>query len=191
VASGLLPWSALRESLETASGTLADNRWIRRTRMPLELLVSRVVLASGVRAVAGIVLVLGYALSRDLVQGPGALVLPVVAVAAQVVACFGLGLALSPLAVLYPDLRPGIGSALTLATFASPILYPESLVPPRLLGLLEWNPFTHFLRLYRAPLGVSGVGGAELGVVLLVPVALVLLGWALSRRLYWPARDRL
>ena len=108
-------------------------------------------------------------------------------------AAVALGLVLAPLTVLYPDLRPGLGSGLTLLTFASPILYPESLVPPRLLGLLEWNPFTHFLRLYRLPLEAAGggAGPADLLVVVLVPLGLVALGVGLGGRLYWPARDRL
>ncbi len=193
VASGLLPWSALRESLETASSTLADNRWIRRTRLPLELLVSRVVLASAARAGAAIILVLAYAISRGLIEGPAAVLLPVVGLVFQLLACYGAGLVLAPLTVLYPDLRPGVGSALTLLTFASPILYPESLVPPPLLALLEWNPFTHFLRLYRLPLGPPRADAnlVDLVIVDLVPLALVVLGAGLSLRLYWLVRARL
>ena len=53
---------------------------------------------------------------------------------------------------VHPDLRPGLASALTLATFASPIVYPETLPGGTLRALLEWNPFTHLLRLYRLPL---------------------------------------
>ena len=191
VASGLLPWSSLREALEASASALHDNRWIRRSRVPPALLVSRAVLASATRAAAGIVLVLGFAASRGLVSSPASLTLPVVALGLQLAVCHGLGLALAPLGVLYPDLRPALGSGLTLLTFASPILYPESALPSWIRGWLEWNPFTHLLRLYRAPLGVPGTAGLDLAVVGLVSAVLLGVGHWLSQRLHWAARDRL
>jgi len=193
VASGLLPWSSLREALESSALALQENRWIRRSRVPLELLVARAVLAAAVRGAAGLVLVVAFALARGLGPGPGDLVLPFLALALQVVACFGLGLILAPLAVLQPDLRPGLTSALTLLTFASPILYPESLLPAPLVALLEWNPFTHFLRFYRLPLAQPGTvaGLPELAVVLATALGLLGTGLLVKQRLYWPARDRL
>src|SRR6185503_13095622 len=47
-------------------------------------------------------------------------------------------------------------SSLTLLTFASPILYPETILGPAARSLLAWNPFTHLLRLYRIPLEGGG-----------------------------------
>jgi lipopolysaccharide transport system permease protein len=193
VASGLLPWSSLRESLEGAGRALTESRWIRRSRVPFELLVARGALSAAVRAAAGLALVWLYAVARDGALGPAVLLLPVLALGCQVAACFGLGLLLAPAAVRFPDLRPALTSGLTLLTFASPILYHERLIPLRLLGLLEWNPFTHFLRLYRLPLGgtQAGASGIDLAVVVATPLLLVGLGSLLGRRLYWAARDRL
>jgi lipopolysaccharide transport system permease protein len=191
IASGLLPWAALRESLETSASTLPDNRWIRRSRVPMELLVGRHVLVASARAAVALVLVLGV----SAVSGRGGIAsfaFPFLALALQVTACYGAGLAVAPLATLHPDLRPALSSALTLLTFASPILYPESLLGPRALALVEWNPFTHVLRLYRSPLtGLPTVGVGDVAWVAITSFALVALGAAVKHRLWWGARDRL
>ena len=192
VAAGLLPWSALRESLEQSAGCLSEHRWIRRSRVPLELLIARHTLATSVRSVVGVIVVLlGAAL---VVARPVALawIAPLLALVAQAVTTFGLGRALAPAAVLRPDLRPVLSSALTFLTFASPIVYPESLLPPWLMAIVALNPFTHMLRLYRLPLSAAPEGlWLSVAVTVVTPVLAVSLGAAARSRLWWPARDRL
>jgi ABC-type polysaccharide/polyol phosphate export permease len=193
IAAGLLPWSALREGLEGSAAVLPENRWIRRSRVPMELLVARHAVVSAARGAAGLVLVLAFVFARGPSPGVAGALLPLVALYLQTVSVYGLGLVLAPLATVYPDLRPGLASALTLLTFASPIVYPESLPGSALRALLEWNPFTHFLRLYRFPLGpgIAAFGPADLAVVFATPVVLLALGSLLKDRLFWAARDHL
>jgi len=191
VAAGLLPWSALREALDGSAAALVENRWIRRSRVPLELLVARAALASVARGALGVLLVLAWALWQGAAPGLAGWLLPPLALCLQVAACYGLGLALAPLAALHPDLRPGLTSSLTLLTFASPILIPESALPGAVLTAMEWNPFTHLLRLYRLPLAAGGVGFGDVSVALATPLALLAAGAALKQRWFWAARDRL
>lgn len=188
IASGLLPWGAVRESLEGATQALPANRWIRRSRVPMELLVARQALAASPRALVGLALVAVLGLTQG--AAPGALPLAVLALVLQTTACWGMGLVLAPLATLVPDLRPALVSLLTLLTFASPILYP----PSALVGLahwLEWNPFTHLLRLYRYPW--TGEGDLTRAIVVSAGTAAVVVGFGLllRRPLWWAARDRL
>lgn len=193
VASGLLPWGSLREGLEGASGTLLENRWIRRSRVPVELLVARLVLAAGVRAAAGVVLVVLFAALRGRPAPAAAWALPFLALALQLAAVFGLGLALAPLAALWRDLRPALASLLTLLTFASPILYPDAALPHGLRSAIEWNPFTHLLRLYRAPLepGEPVTLATALGVSAATAALAVLAGRRVLAGVAGEARDRL
>lgn len=193
IASGLLPWAAFREALEASAATLPDNRWIRRSRVPLELLVARHVLVAASRAVVGLALVILVAFVARGGVGLGTLPLVLLAIALQVAMCYGLGLALAPLGTLYPDLRPGLASALMLLTFASPILYPESALSPRALALVEWNPFTYLLRLYRLPLslGEGGFRGLDVAWCLAAAAVLVGVGVLLKDRYWWAARDAL
>ena len=192
IASGILPWSSLREGLESSASTLPDNRWIRRSRVPMELLVARQVLVSAVRGGSGLVLVLAVALAAGHAAGVTGVAWPFIGLVLQTAAVFGLALIVAPLATLHPDLRPALATGLTALTFASPIVYPESLVTGPLRAALEWNPFTHFLRLYRFPLHApAGGGAAEAMVAAATTAALLLVGWAMSQRLWWAARDRL
>lgn len=193
LAAGLLPWAALREALEGSAGALVENRWIRRSRVPMELLVARLAVAAAARGTVGVVLVVGFAIYRGELPGLTAVAAPPIALGLQTLASYGLGLAIAPLVALHPDLRPGLTSALTLLTFASPILIPENALPPSVLAAMLLNPFTHLLRLYRLPLAAEAgrFEAADVGVVLVATLALLALGVSARRRFFWAARDRL
>lgn len=191
IASGLFPWIWFRETIEGCSTVLIDNRWVRRSRVPTELLVARALLVSSLRALVGLMVVFGYAAFRGPAFSLGSWALPVIALALQGLASFGLGLAMAPLTTLFPDLRPTLVSLLTVLTFASPILYPEAMVQEPLATALLFNPFTHLLRLYRSPIEPLSSGSALVSVA--VGVATVLLslaaGAAAQSRLRFKARD--
>lgn len=193
IASGLFPWIAFREGLEGCASVLPDNRWIRRSPVPIELLVARVVMASLVRAMVGIVVVFAFAALTGLRPGPGTWIAPLVALALQAVATYGLGLLVAPTATLLPDLRPTLTWLLTLLTFASPILYPEAMATGALKAILTYNPFTYLLRLYRSPLLPAGEPHllVSAGVALGVAVAALVAGRFTQPRLWWKARDLL
>jgi ABC-type polysaccharide/polyol phosphate export permease len=155
--------------------------------------VARLVLAASVRALVGLLVVFGFAA----VSGSGASIdgwlSPFVALVLQAGGSFGLGLLMAPVGTLLPGSRPTVVSALTLLTFASPILYPESLVQAPLRAALLWNPFTHLLRLYRAPIEPLPWPALSLSIAVVtgaVAVSLAL-GLVARQRLWWRARDLL
>jgi ABC-2 type transport system permease protein/lipopolysaccharide transport system permease protein len=155
----------------------------------MDLLVARQVAASLPRMV--LALVVAYAALAFRPRPPGAaFLLPLVAMGLQLAASQGLGLALAPLAVLRPGARAVLASALTLLTFASPIVYPEEMLGSAALRAIEWNPFTSALRLYRAPLGSAPTLG-DVTFVAAFAAACLGAGAFVKGRLYWPARDRL
>jgi ABC-2 type transport system permease protein len=192
VAAGLLPWASLREGLENSAAVLGDNRWMRRSTIPMELLVARQVLAALPRSVFGLLLVLLLAWWSGAPGGPAWLV-PFVALPLQTAAVYGLGVTLAPLAVLRSSLRPLLASALTVLTFASPIVYPDALLSGALGELVRCNPFTSYLRLYRFPLAAPHglVTARDLAIAVACPVACLALSALTRERLFWPARDRL
>jgi ABC-2 type transport system permease protein len=159
----------------------------------MELLVARQVLVSAVRGGCGLLLVLAAALAVGQAAAGGmGVVWPVLGLVLQTAAVFGLGMIIAPLATLYPDLRPALATGLTALTFASPIVYPETLLSGPVRAALEWNPFTHFLRLYRLPLvGSPDAGARDLAIALATTVTLLAVGWSAKGRLWWAARDRL
>jgi ABC-type polysaccharide/polyol phosphate export permease len=193
IASGLFPWIAFREAIEGSASVLPDNRWIRRSRVPLELLVARVGLAASVRAIVGLLVVFAFAGFAGPTTTLASWTWPFLALALQLVTSFGLGLLVAPLSTLFPDLRPTLVSALTLLTFVSPILYPESIAHGAVRALVLCNPFTHFLRLYRSPVNPLALEDAVLSVTVALASALASLaaGHAARHRLWWSARDLL
>ena len=191
IASGLFPWLWFREAIEGSSTVLIDNRWVRRSKVPSELLVARVLLVSSLRALVGLMVVFGYAAIYGPSTSLGTWALPLVALLLQGLASFGLGLTMAPLTTLYPDLRPTLVSSLTLLTFASPVLYPEAFVQGPLANALLWNPFTHALRLYRSPIEPLLWSSAIFAVAVGVATALLFLatGAFVQARLRFKARD--
>jgi lipopolysaccharide transport system permease protein len=191
IASGLFPWISMRESLEGSASVLADNRWIRRSRIPAELLVARLVLASALRALVGLAVVIGFAVWSARRPGLVGWIAPVVALALQVVGTYGLGLLMAPVGTLVPDSRPTLASLLTLLTFASPIVYPETMATGLARTVVLANPFTHLLRLYRSPIEPLGwtatLGSAAMAAA--AAMAAVVIGYSARRRLWWQARD--
>jgi ABC-type polysaccharide/polyol phosphate export permease len=193
IASGLFPWASLREALEGSASVLADNRWVRRSRVPVELLVARLVLATLVRASISLIVVYGFAIVQRTRPSVLDCLGPFAAIALQALLAYGLGLCIAPLTTLLPDLRPTLVSLLTVLTFASPILYPESLAKGALAIVLQCNPFTHLLRLYRAP--AEPLTAEAWAISLAVAGGAALAAWGLGRavraRLWWSARDAL
>lgn len=69
-------------------------------------------------------------------------------------ACFalGIGLALSTLAVYFPDVAEMYQIILTAWMYLTPIIYPETVIPDKYQLILHLNPMYYLLKLWRLPL---------------------------------------
>lgn len=155
---GLLPWTFLSMSLSTSSTAYAANEsLVKKVYFPRSVLPAAAVLATLVTF-----LVEMGVLSTVLV-GAGNMVLPWLPVALAVVAlqaafALGLGLVVAALNARFRDVSHLLSIGLNVWMYATPILYPISLVPERasVLGiripaadLLRYNPMYHFVAAYR------------------------------------------
>ena len=77
------------------------------------------------------------------------MLLVVPALALQILLTFGLGCIAATLTAFLRDTVHAVGIVLTVGFYATPIVYPVSLLPARLLPLIEANPVTHLVDLYR------------------------------------------
>jgi lipopolysaccharide transport system permease protein len=147
--AGLLPWMAIQEGIGRSASVLVDNAaMVKKTVFPVETLVLSVVLA----AVVNELIALGiFAVYVGLVGHLSAAWLPLVvpALLLQIAMTFGLGCIAATLTAFLRDTVHAVGIALTVAFYATPIVYPASLVPERLRPILEANPLTHLVDLYR------------------------------------------
>ncbi len=92
-----------------------------------------------------------------------ALVVP--ALLLQILMTFGIGCIAATLTAFVRDTAHAVGIALTVVFYATPIVYPASLVPERLRWVLEANPVAHLVDLYRRAFTLHAL--PEAGSVLL------------------------
>jgi ABC-2 type transport system permease protein len=155
---GLLPWNYLSNGINGSMGALIGNsNLIKKVYFPREILVAANV-ASWVVAFAIEMLVLAAAL---LIAGN--MVIPwlaplLVIIAIQTVFVLGIGLMLSVLNVYFRDVQHLINIVLQLWFYATPIVYPITVVPEKatvagiqvpVRSLYGLNPMVRFVDAYR------------------------------------------
>lgn len=155
---GLLPWNFLANGMNGGMAALLDNaNLVKKVYFPREVLVAANV-ASWLVALLIELAVLAAALIVV-----GNLVLPwlpamAVLVAVQTVFVTGVALALSVLNVYFRDVQHLMGIVLQLWFYATPVVYPLSVVPQRadvagldipVRTLYDLNPMVRFVVAYR------------------------------------------
>ncbi len=147
--AGLLPWMAISEGIARSASCLIDNSaMVKKTVFPLETLVLSVVAAAVVNEVLAFFVYAIYVALLGHLQWPWILWI-VPALFFQVLLTFGLGCIAATLTAFLRDTVHAVGIVLTVGFYATPIVYPASLVPARLQPVIEANPIAHLVDLYR------------------------------------------
>ena len=171
--AGLLPWMAIQEGVQRGATAITDSaELVKKLSFPSEVLVVAVALAALLHeaiALGLFVVVLGFL--GEL--APASLGWLLVAIPLQLALTLGLGLLVASANVFFRDTVQVLGMLFNAWFYLTPIVYPKGWVPERFRPLIEWNPLTHLVDLYRQ--GLLGGAGVELwGVGLLVVVSIVL-----------------
>jgi lipopolysaccharide transport system permease protein len=117
----------------------------------------------------------GVTLTRQIIFLPFLLIL-------TVLLTFGIGLWMAALNVRYRDVRHALPFILQLWMFATPIIYPTSLIPPDWRRLINLNPLTGLIDAYRAVLLGRPIDWSPLLFTsILTLVVLVLAAWYFRR----------
>ena len=188
----LLPWNFLSSGISGGMGALVGNaNLIKKVYFPREVLVAANV-ASWVVAFAIELSVLAVAL---LIVGN--MVLPwliptLLLMALQTLFVLGMSLMLSVLVVSFRDVQHLFGIFLQFWFYATPVVYPLSIVPERatLFGysipvrtLYELNPLVRFVEVYRDLLyHLRAPSLATVGYLLAVTAITCVVGWVVFRR---------
>lgn len=148
--AGLLPWMAIHEGISRSSSALTDNAvMVKKAVFPLDTLVLSVVFAAVVNQLVAFLVFGAYvALLGHL--SPAWLLLALPALALQVLLTYGIGCFAATITAFVRDAGQAIGILLTVVFFATPIVYPASLVPARYRPILEANPIAHLVSWYRS-----------------------------------------
>ena len=147
--AGLLPWMAIQEGISRSSSALPDNAvMVKKAVFPIETLVLSAVVAAVVNQLVAFLVFAVYLLFIGHLSVWALLALP--ALVLQVLLTYGLGCLAATVTVFVRDAAHAIGILLTVVFFATPIVYPASLVPDRFRPILEANPVAHLVAWYRA-----------------------------------------
>jgi lipopolysaccharide transport system permease protein len=150
--AGVLAWTYFAAVVTSASQSVLGNAsLITKVYFPRIVIPASAATGALVDLALGFVVLVGAMAFYGIVPSASAvLIVPLVALA--IVLALGVGIALSALTVLYRDVRHVVPFALQLWMFATPIVYPLSLIPPgwRWIGVL--NPMAGVVEGVRASL---------------------------------------
>ncbi|MBA3496237.1 MAG: ABC transporter permease [Gemmatimonadales bacterium] len=164
--TALVPWTYFVTAVTGASNSLVANRsLVTKVYFPRLVIPAAPVLAAlldlGVSFVALLVLIFSYGIVPN---QAAALLLPL-SVLMTVITAAGVGCWLAALNIQYRDVKYVVPFLLQLWLFASPVVYPLSLIPPPYRLAYAVNPIVGVIAGFRsALLGAGGPTTAEFAV---------------------------
>lgn len=156
VYAGLLPWMYFAASLQNATNTIVENQrvitkvYFPRLILPLSAVLSGLVdFGISFLIFAGMMVYYKIQPTMHILWLPGFLLL-------AILTAFGVGLWLSALNAIYRDVRYVLPFLVQLWLFASPVIYPPSLMSAKWRWLFGLNPMAGVIEGFRWSLAGQG-----------------------------------
>lgn len=150
--SGLLVWTFFSNAVLNSTHSLVTNaNLVTKVYFPRVFIPAAAVAAGVVDLAIASVILAGLALYYGVSPGWQALLLPAF-VGLGVLLSLAVGMLISATTVKYRDLRHALPFVMQFWMFASPIIYPSSVVPEGWRPLLALNPVTGIVEGFRAAL---------------------------------------
>jgi lipopolysaccharide transport system permease protein len=180
---GLLPWTYFANATTTASTSLVTNSaLIAKVYFPRLVVPLASVLSGLLDFAIGLVLLLLLVFVFGVELRPSLLWVPVLVVLTALTA-LSVSLWLSALDVHYRDVRSAIPFSIQVWMFATPVVYPASLIPEHFRVLYGLNPMAGIVEGFRWAVAGSGdPPGAMLGVSVLATSVVLITGLFYFRR---------
>jgi lipopolysaccharide transport system permease protein len=152
VFAAMLPWTFLSSSVTSCSTSLVGNaNLITKIYFPRLLMPAAAVAARTVDFAVSFVILIGLMIYYGAVISRTLLLLPLLVILILALA-LGFGIWVAGLNVKYRDVGVMLPVGLQLWMFASPVVYPSSLVPAKYQWLYHLNPLAGILDGFRASL---------------------------------------
>lgn len=180
--AGLLLWTFFSNAVVYGTNSLIQNsNLVTKVYFP-RMFIPAAAVAAGLAdlAVASVILV-GLVLYYGVAVTWGLLLAPVF-VLLTVLLALGTGLLVSALTVKYRDLKHALPFMIQLWLFASPIIYPASVVPDSWRWLFMLNPLAGIVEGFRASLTGRALDWRSAAVAAVVTLALLLVSMYVFRR---------
>lgn len=138
--AGLIPWLYVSNSVETAAESLVESRdLVTKAYFPRILAPVAAVLPGLVDLLPSLTILAVFMVAYGVAPDAALVTLPLWLMAALLVA-LGVGLWLAALNALYRDVRYAVGFGMQVWLFASPVVFPSSLVEGTERVLFSLNP---------------------------------------------------
>lgn len=150
--AGLLPWTFFANAVTSSSNSLVGSAGlITKIYFPRMIIPAAAVAAGAVDFAIAFVILVGMLLYYGIAPSWGLLMLlPLVII--LMLAALGVGMWLSALNVKYRDIRFALPFIVQLWMFASPVIYPASMLPEKWRWVFNVNPMTGVIEGFRAAL---------------------------------------
>lgn len=182
VYSGLLPWTLFSSTVSAASGSLLGNAsLITKVYFPRLLIPMTAIATPAVDFGVSVLVLIGLLVYHGVGFSFSLLLLPVL-MALLATLAIGTGTLLAAMTVTYRDVRFIVPFLVQLWMFATPIIYPATLIPDGFRWLLWLNPMSGFVESFRAIFLGRPIPWAPLGVSCAFAAALLMLGVVVFQR---------
>ncbi len=182
--AALVPWIYFSTALTTASNSLIANpNLITKVYLPRLVIPLAPVLAGLVDFAIALVILFAMMLAFGIVPSSGVAVLPIL-VLIMMMAAAGIGCLLAALNVQYRDVKHIVPFLVQVLMFASPIVYPMSLVPEAYRVAYALNPMAGVIEGFRSVLlGTNSISWSLLSVSAVSSVVFLTIGALYFRRM--------
>ncbi|MGH9783738.1 MAG: ABC transporter permease [Terriglobia bacterium] len=181
--AGLLPWTFFANAVTNSGESLIANPdLVGKVYLPRVFVPTAAVVACLVDFAVAFGLLIGLLAYYRVAIAPGILLLPPLVVLTTLFA-LAVGLWAAAVNVKYRDVRYALPFAIQLGLFASPVIYPATLVPESWRALLLLNPLTGIIEGYRAALFGRPLDWIALGASTALTAAALLYATRYFRRM--------
>ena len=180
--AGLLLWTFFSNAVVYGTNSLIQNsNLVTKVYFPRMFIPAAAVVAGLADLAVASVLLAGLVVYYGPAVTWGLLLAPVFALLTVLLA-LGTGLLVSALTVKYRDLKHALPFLIQLWLFASPVIYPTSVVPERWRWLFTLNPLAGIIEGFRASLTGRAFDWRAAGVAAAVTLALLFVSMYVFRR---------
>ena len=171
--AALLPWTFFANAVTNSAVSLIGNTsLVTKVYFPRMIIPGAPVLAGLVDLAVAFALLVPLFIYYRVTLTPQVLLLPVFICLATILA-FGVGMLMAALNVKYRDIRYTLPFLIQLWLFASPVIYPLSIMPPEWKWLLILNPLTGIIEGVRSSLFGRPFDWTAIGVSVVVSFLVV------------------
>ena len=162
--ASLMSWTYFSTALVTASNSIVNNTsLISKVYFPRLLLPASAVIGALLDLAITAILLVGLLLYFQVPITAGLAAVPLILML-LVALTLGVGQMLAALTVNYRDIKHALPFMVQLWFFASPVIYPLSMVPERYRWLVSLNPVTGIIESTRALIGGRALPWDTLGI---------------------------